>query len=350
MKHPNYAQYILRSLELAQLGEGFVSPNPRVGALLVEGDEIIGEGFHRQFGGSHAEVMAIASVKAANRHRIHRATLYVSLEPCNFWGKTPPCTKLIQQHGIRKVVLSAMDATPQVNGMGVRQLREEGIEVITGVHEKRGNDLVRQRTVYVEEGRPYTILKLVLSSDGYFAPATAGPFWLSDAPTARLTHLWRHRTDAILVGTKTAIVDNPMLDNRYFKGKSPARFVLDKGRSLSDGLKMFNPPFPSRRITSLPENSEDILVETDSQGNLPIPEICKSIFALGLGSLLVEGGGRLINSFLQTAYWDELRLIRTSKLLGYGKQFDFPLPAPDKKFILGKDFIEVYLREKANKP
>jgi diaminohydroxyphosphoribosylaminopyrimidine deaminase/5-amino-6-(5-phosphoribosylamino)uracil reductase len=265
MKQYTHAHFILRCIEIARNGGQKVSPNPMVGSLLVENNEIIGEGYHENYGKAHAEVNAFSNVKNKNLHRIENATLFVSLEPCNIFGKTPPCTSLILEKKVKKVVISTQDVSPEVNGAGVKLLHNGGIEVIQNILTKAGKNLVKQRSIFVTKKRPYTILKLVVSEDGFYASNEKINTWLSSPITARLTHKWRSESDAILVGTDTALIDNPLLNTRYFPNKNPLKYVLDKFNSLPDNLLMFIEPDVAKRFTSKISKFNDVQISLNEK-------------------------------------------------------------------------------------
>ena len=345
MKHYTHAHFILRCIEIARNGGQKVSPNPMVGSLLVENNEIIGEGYHSEYGKAHAEVNAFSSVTKENLHRVKNATLYVSLEPCNIFGKTPPCTSLIIENKIKKVVISTQDVSPEVNGNGVTLLQNDGIEVIQDVITEKGKVLVKQRSVFVTKKRPYTILKLAISEDGFYASQEKVNTWLSSPITSRLTHKWRSVVDAILVGTDTALIDNPLLDTRFFPGRSPLKYVLDKHNSLPEHLNLFQEPNVAKRFTLKSKNINDVQIGLDKNESLDLNEISTYFYKQNIGSLLVEGGGKLIQSYLDSNLWDELRLIRTKKRLKEGKEIHWKNLNKSASYILGDDLIEIYLRE-----
>lgn len=345
MQHYTHAHFILRCIEIARNGGKKVSPNPMVGALLVENNEIIGEGYHETYGKAHAEVNAFSSVKKENLHRITNATLYVSLEPCNIYGKTPPCTSLIIDNKIKKVVISTQDVSPEVNGCGVTLLQNEGIEVLQHIMTEEGKILVKQRSTFVSQKRPYTILKLAISEDGFYASHDRANNWLSSPLTSRLTHKWRSEVDAILVGTDTASIDNPLLDTRFFPGKNPLKYVLDKNNSLHDDLLLFNEPNVAKKFTSNYKYINDVEICLDKKQSLDLNEISTYFYNQNIGSLLVEGGGKLIQSYLDSNLWDELRVIVTKKRLKEGKYIQFNHLKKSTSYILGDDLITIYLRE-----
>lgn len=233
--------FLRRCFDLAKLGAGNVSPNPMVGAVLVHQGRIIGEGFHSHYGGPHAEVEAVRSVSPSDQSLIRESTLYVSLEPCCVHGRTPPCTNLILDMGIPRVVISNLDESPGVNGKGIRLLEEAGVEVHTHVLEDEGLPYSRIRNTFVRNRRPYIVLKYARSADGFLGRENES-VWLTNGISKRLVHKWRSEVDAILVGTQTLRVDDPGLTNRLYFGKSPIRLVLDREASLPEPFRSLTPP------------------------------------------------------------------------------------------------------------
>ena len=267
------------------------------------------------------------------------------MEPCNIFGKTPPCTSLIIENKIKKVVISTQDVSPEVNGNGVTLLQNDGIEVIQDILPEKGKVLVKQRSVFVTKKRPYTILKLAISEDGFYASQEKVNTWLSSPITSRLTHKWRSEVDAILVGTDTALIDNPLLDTRFFPGRSPLKYVMDKHNSLPEHLNLFHEPNVAKRFTLKRKNINDVQIGLDKNKSLDLNEISTYFYNQNIGSLLVEGGGQLIKSYLDSNLWDELRLIRTKKTLKEGKEIHLKNLNKSASYVLGGDLIDVYLRE-----
>ncbi|NJL74382.1 MAG: bifunctional diaminohydroxyphosphoribosylaminopyrimidine deaminase/5-amino-6-(5-phosphoribosylamino)uracil reductase RibD [Saprospiraceae bacterium] len=343
-----HEQFIKRCFNLAQQGAGSVSPNPMVGAVLVHQNTIIGEGFHRQYGNAHAEVNAIQNVPFHLRHLIPAATLYVSLEPCCFFGKTPACTNLILEQRIPKVVVSCLDATPNVNGKGIEILRAHGVEVITGVLEVEGRQLVKPRAVFATQERPYVVIKLAKSQDGFIGKSEE-QIWLTNAYVKRLVHKWRSETDAILIGTNTAKIDNPQLTNRYYFGKNPQRIVLDEHNSLPNHLAIKDQLIPTIVVTAA-STVDEVPHEHLSYLQLPfnqtlLPNLLKSLHNRKVGILLVEGGAKLVQSFFDAGLWDEARIFETSHQLGDGIAApNVPASVFETKYI-GQDKLTVYMKE-----
>ncbi len=319
----NDEKYLRRCFELARLGAGWVSPNPMVGAVLVHGDRIIGEGWHRRYGEAHAEVNAIGRVAVGERHLIRQSVLYCSLEPCAHYGKTPPCVDAILREQIPEVVVSNTDPNPLVSGKGLARLRAAGVRVRGGVLEEEGRFLNRAFFTWVRYRRPHVILKWAQSADGFLG--RAGERTPISGPLARrLVHRWRAETDAILVGTGTALTDNPRLDNRLYFGPSPLRIALDfagklplSAYLLDDRLPtwILGPERPGRwkhtRFLSPPAAGADgrrwwisFLLEQ-------LREAEKAI-------LLIEGGADVLNQFLELECWDEIRVLHSPNYLRTG--------------------------------
>jgi diaminohydroxyphosphoribosylaminopyrimidine deaminase/5-amino-6-(5-phosphoribosylamino)uracil reductase len=336
--------FMRRCFDLAKFGIGATSPNPCVGAVLVYNDRIIGEGYHKKHGQAHAEVNALASVNAADRHLIRSSTLYVSLEPCCIYGHTPPCTSLIIENRIPKVVIASTDRTPGVDGRGVELLRKAGIEVVTGILRQEGDRLSAPRNVFVSQQRPYIILKYAKTLNGFIARIDNRQGWITSDYTKRLVHKWRSETDAILVGTRTAEVDNPALTTRYYFGKSPLRIVLDRFHALPSSLALFDGKAPTLVVTASeplqPIHGADYFVIEDWDDLLP--QLLHHLYERKIGMLLVEGGPALLSSFISANLWDEARVLTGAVSWPEG------LPAPTLPFgpvnesKLGSDSINIY--------
>lgn len=314
--------FMRRCFDLARLGEGRVSPNPMVGAVLVYEGRIIGEGWHQHWGEAHAEVNCIQAVSTENQHLISQSTLYCSLEPCFHFGKTPPCVDLVLEKKIPRVIISNTDPNPKVAGQSIAKLRAAGVEVITGVLEAEGHWLNRAFFTWIAERRPYVVLKWAQSNDGYLArrgERTA----ISNPAALRLVHRWRNECDAILVGTTTALTDNPRLDTRFFSGKNPLRVVLDvhgkipAGHHLLDGSAETwvygSAAYNSAGATqSRPGTTHFTLKPTESK--VQIPNLLQDLAADNRTILLVEGGADVLRQFLDSGLWDELRVLENAAL------------------------------------
>ena len=314
-------EYMARCLKLAAHGRGNVSPNPMVGAVIVCDGRIIGEGYHRCFGEAHAEVNAISSVK--DESLLRQSTLYVNLEPCSHYGKTPPCAELIIRKGIPRVVIACMDPYHEVAGRGIRMMREAGVEVVVGVLENEAAGLNRFFMTAHKKCRPYIILKCAQSKDGFIDHVrndmSEKPAILSTTITRMMVHKLRSEVQAIMVGTNTAILDNPSLTVRHWRGKSPVRVLVDRSLRVPVEHKLFDGTQHTFVFTE--QIHGDITIELSDKVNIEYLEsdsfihflinITKSLFDKNIHSLLVEGGSQLHQSFIREGLWDEI-IVETS--------------------------------------
>lgn len=308
-------RFMFRCVELATLGAGSVAPNPMVGAVLVCQDKIIGEGYHACFGQAHAEVNCIANVPAHLRHLIPSSTLYVSLEPCAHVGKTPPCTGLIITQKIPKVVIGARDPFEKVNGKGIEQLRDAGVTVTTDVLHDRCVLLNKRFFRFHQQRRPYVILKWAQTADGKIGSGNAHRLQISNEYTNRLVHKWRSEEAAILVGTNTALFDDPLLNLRWWEGKDPIRMVIDMDLRLPATLKLFNGQQPTVVFNKQKEGQQGNVVYYQLSGSAGlVQQVMNACYQRGLQSLIVEGGARLLQSFIDDGTWDEARVITNTGL------------------------------------
>jgi diaminohydroxyphosphoribosylaminopyrimidine deaminase/5-amino-6-(5-phosphoribosylamino)uracil reductase len=312
--------YMQRCLFLARMGEGSVAPNPMVGAVLVHGDAIIGEGYHQQWGGPHAEVVCLQSVLPENQHLIKEAILYVSLEPCAHFGKTPPCADLIIRHGIPNVVVGCTDTYREVAGRGIEKLREAGIAVTVGVLEMECRRLNKRFFTFNEQKRPYITLKWAQTADGLIAHANFKRAFISNEYTARLVHRWRSREMGILVGTNTALFDDPELTTRFWPGRNPTRLVLDNTLRLPASLKLFDGQHPTIVFNSIKHHTHPNLTYYRLDATTcPLPQLINALYDLKIQSVLVEGGAQLLQSFIDAGLWDEAKVITSLQtVLGKG--------------------------------
>ena len=314
---PTGTTYMHRCLELALKGSGTVAPNPLVGAVLVYEDHIIGEGWHQRFGGPHAEVNCLASVKDEDRPFIPDSTLYVSLEPCAHFGKTPPCTDLIVSQHIPEVVVGCRDPFEQANGKGIEKLLAAGVRVsITDTEtEKACRHLNRRFMTYHTRKRPYVILTWAQTADGFISSGSDSRLLISNEITKRLVHRWRNEEASILVGTNTALMDDPQLTNRSWEGSSPVRLVLDMELKLPHGLKLFDQSHATIIFNGLREGEEGKLryCKITREENVPL-QILRGLFGLQIQGVIVEGGAQLLQSFIDARLWDEARIITNTSL------------------------------------
>ncbi|WP_405201493.1 bifunctional diaminohydroxyphosphoribosylaminopyrimidine deaminase/5-amino-6-(5-phosphoribosylamino)uracil reductase RibD [Dokdonia sp. LLG6352-1] len=283
--------YIKRCIALAKNGLPAAMPNPSVGAVLVHNDSIIAEGYTSAYGGPHAEVNCIAFAKANTPELIAKSTLYVSLEPCSHWGKTPPCADLVIDSGIKRVVIGTIDPFAKVAGAGIKKLIQAGVDVTVGVLEKECQEVNKRFFTYHNEKRPFIILKWAETANGFIAPASRDkqePVWITNSHSRQLVHKLRSEEIGILVGGKTVIEDNPTLTTRDWHGSNPTRIVIDTQGNLPQELHIFNNEAP----TIVLNNSDP-------------KSICKELFEHNIQSVIVEGGAATLQRFIDAALWDE---------------------------------------------
>ncbi|GAB2795085.1 diaminohydroxyphosphoribosylaminopyrimidine deaminase/5-amino-6-(5-phosphoribosylamino)uracil reductase [Hymenobacter luteus] len=333
-----------RALDLARLGEGHTRPNPLVGCVITHEDRILGEGWHRQYGGPHAEVNAVAAV--TEPHLLSQSRVYVTLEPCSHFGKTPPCADLLIEKQVAEVVICNLDPNPLVAGRGIARLREAGIQVETGVLEAEGRWLNRRFFTFQEQQRPYVVLKWAETADGYLAGPYFQPVAISGELARLAVHQWRAEEHAILVGTRTALHDNPRLNVREWPGPDPIRLVIDKNLSLPPTHHLFDGSQPTIVYTYRERASKDNLTFTTlSQAEDLFPQILQSLQQQQVQSVLVEGGPTVLNSLLKDGLWDEARVIRSARRLGGGVAAPhIGLTGLHEQFRLGEDEVFVYLK------
>jgi len=309
--------FMNRCLELAFKGLERVSPNPMVGSVIVYQGEIIGEGYHIKYGKEHAEVNAIASVK--DKSLLKDSTLYVNLEPCAHFGKTPPCSNLIIEHKIPKVVIGCVDTFSDVNGKGIMKMEKAGIKVSIGVLEKESRELNKRFFNFHEKKRPYIILKWAESKDGFIAPKDqTAPFWMTCSDSKKLVHQFRAEEDAILVGRITAEKDNPSLTVREVTGKNPTRIVIDKDLKLSKKLNLFNNQAKTIIFNSIKTEGIDSNYYIKIDFNNLIENILQELYKQNIQSLIIEGGAKTLQSFIDKKLWEEARIFTANRTLVEG--------------------------------
>lgn len=314
-----HEQYMHRCFELALKGAGYVAPNPMVGAVLVHENRIIGEGFHQVYGEAHAEVNCINSVKKEDRHLIPSSTIYVSLEPCAHFGKTPPCSDLILEKKIPRVVVGCRDPFKQVNGKGIEKLQAAGVAVTTGILEQEARSLNKRFLCFHDQHRPYIILKWAQTADGKIAQDDYSRILISNEFSNRLVHKWRSEEAAILVGTNTARYDDPSLTNRLWTGANPTRLVIDMHLELSSTLQLFDGKVPTIVFNSIKhEEKKNLLYYQVTEDTSIVHQVVNALYQLRIISVLVEGGAKLLQSFIDEGMWDEIRSIRGHQTVGSG--------------------------------
>lgn len=294
-----HEKYIKRCIEIAKNGLGTTAPNPMVGCVIVHNKSIIGEAFTSAYGGNHAEINALDSV--ADESLLKESTLYVTLEPCSHFGKTPPCADAIIKYQIPKVVIGTMDTHSKVAGKGIEKLKDAGCEVIVGVLEDECKQHHKRFFTFHNKKRPYIILKWAKTADGFIAPKTKNeqkPVWITNELSRQLVHKWRAEEHAILVGSNTVLEDNPSLTVRDWSGKNPIRFVIDKDEKLSDNHFIFNKDAETMTISSKNIYFSQPLAN----------QICKILFKNNINSVIIEGGRQTLQTFIDENLWDEARV------------------------------------------
>ncbi|MDA9312437.1 bifunctional diaminohydroxyphosphoribosylaminopyrimidine deaminase/5-amino-6-(5-phosphoribosylamino)uracil reductase RibD [Vicingaceae bacterium] len=305
-----------RALQLAALGNLNAAPNPLVGAVVVHEGKIIGEGYHRACGEAHAEVNAIQSV--SNKSLLSESTMYVTLEPCTHFGKTPPCADLIVQHNFKRVVICNLDPFEKVAGNGIKKLLAAGIEFESGCLEKKGRHLNRRFFCFHEKKRPYIILKWAESADGFIGKKNE-QVWLTGSISKQLVHLWRAEESAILVGKNTAIIDNPELTVREVTGKNPTRFLVDKNLEVPNSSKIHSNESNTIVLNSIETKQQKNIdhIKINFENGVPT-QVAKVCFDRNITSIIIEGGAKTLQQFIDSNLWDEARVFSAKKTIYKG--------------------------------
>lgn len=316
--------YMKRALELAELGRGKVAPNPMVGAVIVKAGKIIGEGYHKKYGDNHAEVNAFENAT----EDVSGATLYVTLEPCAHYGKTPPCAKRIVKEGIKKVVIGVLDPNPLVAGKGVNILKDAGIEVVVGVLEEECRKINEVFMKYIKTSRPFVLMKYAMSLDGKISTATGKSKWISCEKSRRDVHKLRNNLSAIMVGINTVIKDNPMLNCRIEGGNDPIRIIVDSNLRIPLDSKIVNTSnnistivatthkADKDKIKLLEERNVEVIVAKEKDGRVDITSLIDKLGEKKIDSILLEGGSEINFSCLQEGIVDKVRIYIAPKILG----------------------------------
>ena len=343
----NHEHYIKRCLEISKLGIGTTRPNPSVGAVLVVDDRIIGEGFTSPYGGNHAEVNAISAVRDSSL--LATATMYVTLEPCSHFGKTPPCADLIIKSEIKKVVIGCIDSNVLVAGKGIERLQNAGCEVIVGVLEKECKAHHKRFFTFQTKKRPFIILKWAQTLDAYVAPknrAIQAPVWITNEASRQLVHKWRSEEQAILVGTTTVLDDNPGLDVRYWKGEDPVRIVIDKELKIPTNLKVYDGSVKTIFINESSTYVKGTIFFEKINFSKPIAiQICEVLFKHNIQSLIVEGGTKTIQTFIDENLWDEARVFSGEVHFNDGVNAPKLDVIPTNKENIKGDILKTYLND-----
>ena len=333
-------KHIKRCIELAKNGLGTTYPNPMVGSVIVYDGKIIGEGWHKKAGEPHAEVNAINSVK--DKSLLQKATIYVSLEPCSHFGKTPPCCNLIIENKIPNVVIGTVDSNVKVAGNGIKKLIEAGIQVNVGVLEKECHDLNKRFFTFHEKKRPYIILKWAQSQDGFIAPSEKlekKPVWITNPYSRQMVHKWRSEEQAILVGTQTVIDDNPKLDTRDWAGDNPIRLALDQNNRIPENSQILNNQvktilFSKSKTAVIKENTTFECI--DFQKNVA-KQIVESLYEHQIQSVIIEGGSQTLQTFIDANLWDEARVFIGNIHFTNGKKAPQLVSKEAEKRYIGAD-------------
>lgn len=341
MQNPMHKKYLARCFELAKRGVGMVSPNPQVGAVIVFKNRILGEGWHQKYGSAHAEVNAVASVKEADKKYISQSTIYVSLEPCNHHGQTPPCVDLILKNRIPKVVIGQIDPNPLVGGKGIKRLRLAGVEVVSSDGVTMSHPITRPFFTWIGKKRPHIILKWAQSRDGFLGKkGTEIP--ITNALSKRLVHKWRSDSDAILVGKNTVLTDNPKLDNRYWFGAPPLRVFFDKKGEIPLDFNIFDDKMPTWCIGTAqdsPWQQTHFLYKKTRKNQIPF--LLEKLTSDKKAILFVEGGAATHQQFIEMGLWDEMRVLESVNSLksSTGAEDNFiSAPLIPKNAILQEEF------------
>lgn len=336
--------YIKRCLELAQNGSGNTSPNPMVGSVIVHKDTIIGEGFHHACGEAHAERNAIYNVR--EKYLLPESTLYVNLEPCAHFGRTPPCADFIIENKIPKVVIGIGDPFKQVDGEGIRKLKAAGVEVITNILRDECYELNKRFFTYHTQKRPYIVLKWAQTLDGFIAREDFSSKWISNPYSRQLVHKWRAEEDAILAGTNTVFCDDPQLTSREMRSKNPVRIVIDKSGKIPWDYKIFDGSVKTFILTENPQKQSKPNTEfayIDFAENTFMPALMNFFYEQQLQSIFVEGGATLINTFLQQNLWDEARVFTSTAQFASGiKAPDMPKHFLSDTYMVKDNLLSIY--------
>lgn len=337
-----------RCIELAQLGQQYAAPNPMVGSVIVHNNKIIGEGFHRKCGEAHAEVNAVNSVK--DKSLLSESTIYVSLEPCAHFGKTPPCADLIVSSGIPHVVIATVDPFAKVKGKGIEKLKNAGCIVETGILEKEARELNKRFFTFHQQKRPYVVLKWAQTFDGFIDKqrnsSDEKPMAISGKESKTYVHQIRTNEAAILVGKRTALLDDPQLNSRLVEGPSPVRITIDKNLSLPTQLNLFDQSIPTLVFNEQKQEEQHNLsyIAIDFSKNVE-QQILDHLYQLNLNSIIIEGGTATLNGFIDKGLWDEAHLLTAPKRLNNGVKAPVIFGKEIESFTLGNDNIKIIKNE-----
>ncbi len=329
-----HEKYIKRCIEIAENGLGNTAPNPMVGSVIVHQNKIIGEGYTSPYGGAHAEVNAIQSV--TDTSLLSEATLYVTLEPCSHFGKTPPCSDLIIKYNIPNIIIGTTDTHSKVSGQGIKKLKDSGCNVTVGILENECKKHHKRFFTFHNKKRPYIILKWAETSDGFIAPKHKDkqqPVWITNKVSRQLVHKWRSEEQAILVGTNTVSQDNPSLTTRDWKGKNPIKVVIDKDNKLSKAFEVFND-----KAKTIVISKNDINFKT----NIAM-QICNILHKKDINSIIIEGGAKTLQTFIDENLWDEARVFTGVSIFKNGTKAPILEGELIFKKHIGNDTLKTYI-------
>ena len=344
--------YMNRCMELAQLAKGHTAPNPMVGAVLVHGERIIGEGYHHYYGADHAEVNCLSNVADADKYLIPESTMYVNLEPCAHYGLTPPCANRIVKEEIKQVFIANEDPFPKVSGRGIDILNNADIQVFTGLGRQEGAWLNRRFFCFHRQQRPYIVLKWAQTNDRFIAPADRSRYQITGAESQALLHKWRTEEGAIMVGATTALNDNPHLTARLHNGRQPLRIALDRNLQLPRTHNLFNDEAPTWIINEREEtqagNVHFIKLVFD---DTLLHQLMQRLYTAKILSLIVEGGAAVLDSFIAAGLWDEARIFTGPHDMGEGIPAPLlPVGVPELSAFSGADTLQLYVNDKSAYP
>ncbi len=316
---------MMKCIQLAAKGRGFVSPNPLVGCIILKEGNIIGKGYHKKYGEAHAEVNAVNDAKK-NGYDLKGSEVYVNLEPCSHLAKTPPCADLLIKENVKKVIIGIKDPYEKVNGKGIKKLKNAGIDVKVGILEKDCKELNKFFIKFVKAKQPYVTLKIAQSIDGKIALNNFNSRWITSDASRKYVHQLRSEYDVVLIGKNTAIYDNPSLTVRDVRGRTPYRIVIDKDSTLPENLKLFTDDEKNKTfvLTGISKKSvtkiynENIIRVKEKDQKLVLKDILKKFYAMNISSVLVEGGANLYSQFAKTELFDDIYLFIAPKIIGRG--------------------------------
>jgi diaminohydroxyphosphoribosylaminopyrimidine deaminase / 5-amino-6-(5-phosphoribosylamino)uracil reductase len=334
--------FMKRALELASLGRGLVSPNPMVGCVIVHDGKVIGEGWHKKYGEAHAEVNAVNSV--SDKSLLQYSDVYVTLEPCAHFGQTPPCADMLVNEKVKRIIVACQDPNPLVSGKGISKLQEANIDVTVGVLEKKARELNNRFFTFIQQRRPYIILKWAQTADGFIARENYDSKWISDEFSRKIVHQWRSEEDAILVGSRTALYDNPRLNVREWSGRNPVRVVIDRHLTLPQHLHLFD----GSQVTLCYNLKKNEQAESVTYVQLPeenlLPSLLNDLHQRKIGSLIIEGGAVILQQFIEQNVWDEARVFSSPATFGKGIRAPQLSGKSFQRYKLQKDLLTIYFR------